>query len=324
MSLKNFLWVMTISLTFFQCCFSQEFAREENWLGEIEGAPYEFVHHQYKHYTKEDIVKAKQILSSIRNSSPKDEWEGVYSREVNLHDVKLFWRANVGFINYNIYTCAIELRNLNYGKINDSPSFIELISEKPITLAKNIPKAENKLVKVKFGARHFLVPENRLQDFAERTVGLSNELEDYSYYWRKVEDYEKEVFGLPILPLEYKHLLRYPKEAEIIGIRNRKIHQEKAFDGTVGYEEVHYFVILRAGNNKNIKIGMNFFVEDLGEWIEITKVSSKNPVGKIIRGFNENKQEECQNEEHFQGKVIPCKEIKIGMKAKTRLIEMFF
>jgi hypothetical protein len=75
---------------------------------------------------------------------------------------------------------------------------------------------------------------------------------------------------------------------------------------------------LNAGKNKNIKIGMNFFVEDLGEWIQITKVFQKSSIGFIRRDFDENKQEQCRDSERGSGQITPCKEIKIGMKAKTK------
>lgn len=62
---------------------------------------------------------------------------------------------------------------------------------------------------------------------------------------------------------------------------------------------------------------MNFFVEDLGEWIEIIKVLQNSSLGFIRRDFNENKQEQCWDSECGSGQLISCKEVKIGMKAKT-------
>lgn len=68
---------------------------------------------------------------------------------------------------------------------------------------------------------------------------------------------------------------------------------------------------------------MNFFVEDLGEWIEITKVSLNSSVGKIRRGLDE-KREYCLDSEGGQGQIIPCKEVKVGMTVKTKVSETFF
>jgi hypothetical protein len=69
---------------------------------------------------------------------------------------------------------------------------------------------------------------------------------------------------------------------------------------------------------------MNFFVEDLNEWIEITEVLPNSSIGKIIRGFDENGKENCRELEQGQGIGTPCKEIKIGMKVRTKTSESYF
>lgn len=63
---------------------------------------------------------------------------------------------------------------------------------------------------------------------------------------------------------------------------------------------------------------MNLFVKDLGEWIQLTDVFQEHSVGIIYRDFDENNQERCRDSKRGQGQTIPCKEIKIGMKAVTR------
>ena len=128
---------------------------------------------------------------------------------------------------------------------------------------------------------------------------------------------------MPVLPEKYRHLLRSPINTKITCIGKRQIHQDKFDDGTVNSEEVYRFVVLGAGANKKIKTGMNFFAEDLGEWIEVTKVSANSSIGKIRRSLNE-KKEVCRDLEGGQGQIIPCKPVKIGMKVKTKTSELFF
>lgn len=323
---KTFL-TFFIFLAVSQIFFAQEYERESNWIGEITGdycGGYQDLTYNYKTFTKQDVIKAKEKLKFIKQVEARNEWEGVYSRGTAIGDSRLIWNSSGGFINFY---CYHNLDFLNYGKTEESLNFVELISEKPLNSKpdkKQIAEARIKLIKVIFGKRHYLVPENHLKNFCERAVGLSTDLQDYSYYWMKVEDSEKEVFGLPVLPEEYKHLLRHPVEVLVIGFENKKIVRHKFNDGTINYSEIHYPVTLNAGKNKRIKLGMNFLIQDTGEWIEITKVFQKTSVGIIRRYFSENNQEECRDSEQGQGQIILCKEMKAGMKARTKLSEYFF
>lgn len=316
----NLLKTFLIFLSFSGFCIGQEYTEDENWIREIGGAysSERFISYRYNNFTEEDVPKAKQKLKSIKQFAPKNEWEGVYSRGIEVGDVRLIWNLEGGFFDYYYYH---ELRSLNYGKIKESPSLIELVSEKPLISTpakKQSVTSVNKLVKVKVGERHFLVYENRVQDFAERAVGLSIDLQDYFYYWSKVEDYEKNVFGLPILPSEYKHLLRYPIEAKILSVGRKKIIPNEQSTKEFNFDDIHYPITLNAGKNKSIKIGMNFFVEELGEWIEITKVAQTKSIGFIKRNFDEDGRERCWDSEGGSGQLISCKEIKVGMMSKTK------
>jgi hypothetical protein len=302
-------------------CFGQEYAEDENWIREIGGAysyGYPSISYQYNNFTKEDVTRAKQKLKFIKQFVSKNEWEGIYYSATVIGDSKLVWNSEGGFLNFYFYH---ELRGLDYGKINESLSFIELTSEKPLisnSEKKRAAKLEKKLIKVKFGERRFLVPESRLKDFCMRVAGLSTDLQDFYYYWSKEEDIKKKDFGLAILPEKYSHLLRYPIETEIIHIGSRKNNDDKLDDETVDFDEINYPITINAGKNKNVKRGMNFFVADLGEWIEIKKVLSNSSIGFVKRRLDENKQEQCFNLERGDGQVIPCKLIRVGMIAKTK------
>jgi hypothetical protein len=317
--MKSLLTILILIFAF-QACLGQEIDFEGNWYREIFGYEDVYSSYDFTRYTKEDVIKAKKRFNLIKQFPAKDDWEGIYTRSTELGTLKLHWSSKGGFVDYRVYHT---LSSLDFGTTLNKTDSVKLISEKP-SISKRKSILSNNLIKVKFGARHFLVPENRLQDFVDRTIGLSTDLSDFMYYWWKDEDSEKELFGLPVLPEKYRHLLRFPISTKITLIGNRKIHQNKFDDGTINYEEVYRFVTLGAGTNKKIKKGMNFFVEDLGEWVEITKLSLNSSIGKIRRGLDKNKQEECLDEEQGQGEIIPCKEIKIGMKAKTQLSKSFF
>lgn len=320
MKLQKVFLVLIVSIVSFQISFGQEIDFEGNWFREIKGYDDNNTRYEFKFYTKDDVVKAKRRFNLIKQFPFKDEWEGIYSSGTELGTAELRWSSAGGFVNYYFYHT---LRSLDFGSAFDKTDSVELVSEKsPNSKRKSL--FSTNLIKVKFGNRHFLVPENRLQDFTDRAVGLNTSLSDFGYYLQKLDESENKVFGLPVLPEKYRRFLRFPIDTKITRIGNRQIHQDKFGDGTVNYEEMYRFVTLGAGKNKKIRIGMNFFVEDLSEWIEITKVLSNSSVGKIRRGFNEKKQEECFDEERGQGQIIPCKAIKVGMKGKTKVSESFF
>lgn len=288
---------------------------EENWYRDIKGYDEYNTRYDFKFYTRDDVTKAKQRFALINQSPPKDEWEGVYTSNTELGTSKLHWSSNGGFVDYYFYHT---LTKLNFGIALNQPDSVKLVSQSS-QLRKRKSLLSNNLIKVKVGAQHFLVPENRLQDFVDRAVGRHTNRSDFGYYRQKVDELENKLYGLPVLPEKYKRFLRRPVETRIVKIGSRKIYRITLDDGTVNNAEVYRFVELGAGKDKRVKAGMNFFVEDLGEWVEITKVLPRSSIGKIRRNFDENKQEECFNGEGGSGNTIPCRKAKVGMRAKTQI-----
>lgn len=302
-------------------CFGQEIDFEEsNWFKEIIGVDDYYTRFDFNSYSKEDVVRAKKRFNLIEQSLSKTEWEGTYSYGTEVGETALHWSARGGFVIYRVYHT---LSSLDYGSAFNKDDTVNLVSEKSPANKRKSYFSTN-LVKIKFGDKHYLVPQKRVQDFAERAVGLNTELSDFNYYLWKRDESEYEIFGLPILPEKFKQFLRLPVETKIIKIGNRELYQDKFSDGTVNYEEIYYHIVLGAGKNKKIKPAMNFFIEDLGEWVEITKVSAKSSTGKIKRGLNKNRQEECRDSEGGQGQIVLCRKIKLGMNAKTKVSESFF
>lgn len=289
-------------------CFGQEYVEDENWLkGFHTEADYfpTLTYWQLERFTLEDIANGKQRLNSIRKFVPQNEWEGLYYANTPIGDDKFIWNAQGGFFRFYFYHT---LKVFYFGRIKDYSGFIELDYEKLPLSRTGKPSLKTKLVKARIDQTHFLVPENRLQDFCDRAAGLSTSLEDFYYYWTKEEDMKMQVTGLPILPAEYEKYRRYPIEAEIIRVGARRIIRN----------ENRYTITLSAGKNRNLRKGMNFFVKDLGEWIRLTRVSQKSSAGVIIRDFDENNQEECRDDVGGMGESISCKEIRVGMEAKTK------
>lgn len=319
MKLISFFTAFLFLLSISTISFGQETGEDENWLkGFNTEADYmpTLVYWSFERFSLKDIPQAKKKLSIVRQHTPKTEWEGLYYSNAEIGDNKFIWNAAGGFFDFYFYHT---LKSFNFGTARDFSGFIELNYEKQTFSQTNKRFASKiKLIKVKVGEKHFLVPENRLQDFCERAAGLSTDSWDFNYYWMKEEDKEKSVFGLPILPAEYRKYLRYPAETKITRIGNRKIIPNEQSTKEYNYDDIHYPVTVNAGKNKNLKTRMNFFVEDLGEWIEITKVSQNKADGFVRRDFDETNKEQCWDSEGGSGQPIPCKQIKVGMKAVTK------
>lgn len=306
--------IILIVLSVSTVCFGQEFVEEENWLLELGGdyTGQTMISYEFNNFSKEDVVKAKQKLKNIREIAPKDEWEGIYYRGTFVGDHKLIWNAEAGFFTFYFYH---QLKLIDFGTITASTEDIEMFSEKTF-------KPDAKLIKVKFGERHYLVPEANLQYFCILTAGLEPEtFEFFTYYWAKDEDVNKKVFGLPILPKKYANLIRQPIEAKIIRIGSRKVilAESDSF-----YSEVHRAVTLNVGRNEKVIVGMDFYVEDLDEWVRIEKVFANSSIGFINRHLDDDKKELCRDGEGGSGDFIPCKKISVGMKARTKPSNSYF
>lgn len=308
-----------LSLSFVS--FGQDVIEDENWLKGF-GTEADYVspllYWDMKSFTLDDVARGKVRLKSVRQFTPQDEWEGVYHANTFLGDNKFIWNAPGGFFSFYFYHT---LKSLTYGKATDAPAFIELEYEKlPFSLAGKKPGFKSRLVKVSIGKTRFLVPENRLQDFCDRAVGLNTDLDDVLYYWMKdtERDNAERLEGLPVLPVAYRKFLRHPIEATLVSVGKRKVIPSEHSTKEHNYDDIHYQVTINAGRNKKVKRDMNFFVKDLGEWIQVTHVYQKSSVGFIRREFGINGNEECRDSEGGNGQYTECKEIKIGMKAATK------
>lgn len=297
----------------------QEFDEESNWYKEIGRDDDYYTRFDFNRYTKADVLNAKQRYKTISSNITKGDWYGIYSSGVEIGSNELHWNPFGGFVYFYVYHT---LGSLDYGSIVEDADSLVMHSEK--TDQKSSQKyLKNRLIKVVFGEARFLVPEKRLSDFLERAAGLSTSISDYGYYWQKDVEKEPKLFGVPIVPEKYRKLVRSPIKSKITGIGRRVVHQNKFDDGTVNYEEVYRYLTLHAGSKQGLRVGMNLYADQLGEWVEVTDVRANGSTGRIRRGFHDGK-EECLDEELGQGMQIPCKQVKVGAHVRTKRSESYF
>lgn len=315
MKVQKFVISFLILLSVCQICFGQKDEFERNWYKDTKGIDNPWSGYEFgKRYTEKDVDEAINKYHLIKSHSPKNnEWEGFYTSDSMLGYEEIYWNKDGGFVRSYYYH---RLLTLDYGFVKDENNSIKLYSQKSST-----SKDENKLIthfiKIKYGNRHYLVPENLIKKFAETAVGLTNDESEDKFYYYKVDDEKKNLFGIPILPSEYERFQRFPVEAQIIKVKKSELKQNKFEDGTVYSEYYDYEVILNVGRNKNIKQDLIFFVKDLNEWIGITKVYSKKSKGIITRYVNKNREELCDENVDISSENTNCLKIKIGLTAKT-------
>ena len=280
---------------------------------------YEPVEINYRSYSESDFTDALTKLEAFKleNNNSTDEWAGTYSApsgEVNV--IALRWSPQAGFVYLNFYTCLPELRRLDYGTVAATPDYILLTS-----LSSKLSGRVTKYLPVKWGERHYLVPESEVAQFYKFVAGYGWKKDEYVFFdfLLKNDDSEKPIAGMPIFPRGYERYVRRPVEATITEVLRREIRTAQNYDGSPAYES-HTFVKLDAGSADGIKRGMSLNVlgsEDY-ETVEIVRVGRRSSVGVLVRSLDENKQEVFKN--HRTDEIKPYPIVSAGWQLSTRSI----
>lgn len=299
----------------------QKFDDDSNWYKEIgRGDDYHTRFDFTRAYSREDVARAAKMYQVIEATAPIDEWEGVYSTYIALGEAELRWRTNEGFVFYSVYHT---LADLEYGGVVNGETFVRLRWEKKGIRKGRSALFADRLLKVKVGNRHYLVPESRLKDFAERSVGRETSDIDGWDWWFKIDENDASAEGLPNFPKQYSHLLVSPIETTIKRVGQRRIIPSEYTTKEVNNDDIFVSITLAHGADRGIKKGMDFFVPGLGEWIEITRVNARNSIGRIRRDFDLNMHEQCWDSANGGGEPLPCKPITAGLSAITRRKDYF-
>jgi hypothetical protein len=236
---------------------------QTNWDEKWEHVERESWYLDFARYSRED-VKAAQAkwkgIDSENSSAEADEWVGSYSMmpggEVSLEDFR--WSPQTGFVMVYVYTCLPELRYLNFGSVAVSPTTVQMTPEYPPNSGRKTAQVKM-YVKVKWGDRHYLIEEDRLAEFCEAITGTGIYEEGVMGrgFWLKVDDFEKTVSGSPVLPRQYKHLLRKPIDAGVIAVGKSYVEHE---EGNECLTRTVTPVTINVGSRSGVKAGIAFKV----------------------------------------------------------------
>lgn len=236
---------------------------QTNWDEKWEHVEREGWYLDFARYSREDVKAAQAKWKSIdaeNSGAEADEWAGSYSMmpggEVSLEDFR--WSPQTGFVMVYVYTCLPELRYLNFGSVTVSPTTVQMTPEYPPNSGRKTAQVKM-YVKVKWGDRHYLIEEDRLAEFCEAISGTGVYEEGVmgGGFWLKVDDFEKTVSGSPVLPREYKHLLRKPVDARVIAVGKSYVEHEE--DNECLTRTVTP-VTINVGSKGGVKVGIAFKV----------------------------------------------------------------
>ncbi len=297
----------------------QDVDPDSNWFKEVRGVDDSYSRFDLARYTLKDVGVAKQRYVRIEQQAAEGEWEGVYTTHVGIGTAELRWRSTQGFVFHQVYHT---LAALDYGGVTEGVETVRLTSKRSGRRQRS-PLFADALVKAKVGKKHYLVPLSRLKDFAERAVGREvSHMEEWHYWW-KIDEGDLTVAGPPVLPARYAHLVVPPIQATILRVGRRQVVPSSSTTNEVNYDDIYISVTLAGGNAKGLRPGMDLFVPDLGEWVEIMKVRKFDSLGRIRRDFSLDGQEECWDSEEGTGNPFPCKTITKGLVAFTRPDDSF-
>jgi hypothetical protein len=271
-------------------------------------------------YSKPELIRFSENLDRLVGQANLSAWEGSYDWAYSeTAYTRLYWTKELGYVDFQVYTCLPELRSINFGIISETDSPIDFI---PQPDKNSIRKNTNptKYIKVRWGDRQCLVEETSLLSFSEKAAGIYVERDvesvDYmswSRYWER-GDSDKPLIGLPLFPSKYKNLERKPIKSKIAEVRKRTIEVERTIGNAIYSEAAWYEVIIEGGSNIGIKEGMEFYCPKIENTISIVEVAATSSRGIIHFEIDENKQDKCFDD---TGNIAKCSPIKKGFAIET-------
>jgi hypothetical protein len=217
---------------------------------------------------------------------PADEWAGSYRAfdgpTISTH---LAWSRTAGFMVWWENCSRPWTARVNYGSAVFTDGSLKLVPE----LSENSPSSypiSSEFIPVQWGEQHFLIPPDRMINFAYAVTSTS--VEEVESFLMKTEDYEKDRKGLPNVPPAYrKYFGMKPITATISG-----------FGPPV--ERWYPKVILSVGRVGGVVRGMKFYVSrprGIYMRLEVTDVQEHTSEAFVTTAtFTDNREEEVKPE----------------------------
>lgn len=189
----------------------------------------------------------KQRIESARTVAGHSRWDGTYRYGNGYDSRELLFAHGQGFV-YHAGTCVGSYAS--FGDISDGADGLRLTRRQQSAALAGLaePKA---LLPVPWGRRRYLVPENRLGDFALAIhAGVEPRCGHWGRFLLRGGDERRVVSGLPELPAAWQGLLR--RKALVLHVSALAVDEEADVDGS---RRLRYTLTLDGGADRGLLVG---------------------------------------------------------------------
>ena len=271
-----------------------------------------------KTFTNEDVTNAISRWKSIGNiTSPG--WEGDYFIGSEVHGTYVRWSPNAGFIIADVDKCQALVMGVTYGRVISTPNTIQFIPEFSKSSKPHGHHSHNRegkplnFVPVQWRDSLYLIPENKIEDFADYVAGLGDfnalnamgALLPESYFYSKYAG-KTQANDVPVLPAEYQRFVKRPITGEITAVVGRKLQRNysyefksESFSFGNQYELASLtFVTVNIGSLHGVKKDLFLRVAqpNLGEVIRLVEVGPTSSKAVLVRDVENQKETYYDNE----------------------------
>lgn len=234
-------------------------------------------HTDFSAHSESDALSSQATWEAIcteLTESATNDWPGFYVASVgDTGELQFRWAPKSGFA--AVWTgCFPGVNDTYYGGIDRTADGLRLVPRSAAPRSRGRRGLPERLVFVRWGDRRYLVSHDSMGDFCEFTAGIiPYEPELPRPYLCHVDDLEKPVADVPIVPAAYRSLLRKPIDARISRVGQPKREDVEEDDN---YQDVVRRVRLNIGSAHGVRVGMRF--SEHGQlsgfcWFAITAVS---------------------------------------------------
>lgn len=234
-------------------------------------------------YTREDVRAFRTAWDDLaaRAVRSSDEWAGVYGSGGETSYRKIVWAPGEGYAYMFVSTCRAGFNDVDYGSVTQSSSLVTFTTNRiGVTYyPRNLPW---RMVPVRWGSWHLLVPETSFQEFCRYAVGRDLRESRYSFdfpsYYVKRPTTDDWPTGVPVVPPEYERFVLQPLGAHVtsVGVPFSR-------DVTDDYTETVTPVTIDLGWDDGVQVGNVLSVAGTGQAVLVTEVRKNGSSGEIVQ-----------------------------------------
>lgn len=321
--MKKFWLALILPLLLISSSYSQGYLEGQDFISD--GVRQPLIIHASKEEAKELKNRWQNIGEEIKRTD--NVYAGTYVM-TGYRGYYLRFSPENGFV-YIYHYEDIDIIGYSYGRIKIKDSEITFLPKKEVESIQ--PGKPFNTPQTWFLIRNALVPQEKLKDYANYLAGLgqyndfNGDCCEFSPFLFKREGKRNSDAAFPV---EYEKLVENPIKAEIMYVGQKKRTTKYSFQGTLYGESKSNAVLIpvkiNAGILNGVKKNMLFRLidEPMFQYLQITKVKSREAEGTVVRTTDENWAETYTDysdydEETKESKEKPYPTIRVGIKVTT-------